>query len=269
MRERIVDWILWSVVLIFACNVVGSATDSCAAIGYDLPEQAQLSADRMFFEAESGEFSASGNVVIQAEGVTFHAPHGTGNVKSKEVHFSGGITIYGDWRGNWLDLSAEQVSFFFSQTPTYIAEGTVRGVLGELYVDVDKFYMKGSDFSALNVRRFEDRELDFVFGAARVDGVVEDGILTTFTAEGSVWLNGRPNADGDVVNIKGDRAVYSAERGSVVLSGNVSAVQGGRTLTAGSLAYFPDSNRIDAFGAYGGPAIIVIDMSQEQQGGQE
>jgi lipopolysaccharide export system protein LptA len=234
----------------------------------NLPDQAQLSADMMFFEADSGEFSASGNVVIHADGVTFHAPRGTGNVKSREVHFSDNITVSGVWRGDWLDLSAGNVSFFFSQTPTYIAEGSVSGVLGKLYIDVDKFYMKGADFSALNVRRFEDRELDVAFGAASVSGVVDGGVLTTFTAEGDVWLNGRPNAVGDAVDIKGDKAVYSLERGSIVMSGNVRATQKGRALDAGSLVYFPDSNRIDAYGAHGAPASIKIDMNLERESRQ-
>ena len=254
--KKIGIWTLWLVVLLFAG----------AAVGDDrLPDQAQLSADRMFFDTESGEFSASGNVVIQADGVTFHASLGTGNVRSKEVHFSDGITASGDWRGDWLDISAGKVSFFFSQTPTYIAEDMVKGVLGKFYVDVDKFYMKGADFSAINVRRFEDRELDVAFGADNAQGVIENGILTTFTARGRAWLNGRSNADGGPVDIKGDNAVYSVERGSVVLSGNVTAVQRGRTLNAGSVVYFPESNRIDAFGAHGGPASITIDMNQERR----
>jgi lipopolysaccharide export system protein LptA len=231
----------------------------------DLPDQAQLSADRMLFEAGSGEFSASGNVVIHAEGLTIHAPLGTGNINSKEVHFSDGITISGDWRGDWVDLSAGKVSFFFGQTPTYIAEGAVNGILGKFYLDVDKFYMKGADFSAINVRRFEDRELGVAFGAANAKGVIDGGVLSTFTAEGRVWLNRRPNAAAGAVDIRGDRAVYSIERGSVVMSGNVRAVQEGRTLTAGSLVYFPHNNRIDAFGAQEGPASITIDLSRERR----
>ena len=80
--KKIGIWALWLIVLLFAGVTAGRAADVD-----DLPDQAQLSADRMLFEAESGEFSASGNVVIQADGVTFRAPLGTGNVKSKEVHF--------------------------------------------------------------------------------------------------------------------------------------------------------------------------------------
>jgi len=240
-----------------------------AAAGDDLPDQAQLSADVMLFNTETGDFSASGNVVIEADGLTAHAPLGRGNVQNREVHFSDGITVSGVWRGDWIDLSAESVSLFFNQTPTYIAEGMVNGILGKIYLDVDKFYMKGADFSALNVRRLEDRELQIALSAERVSGIIEDGTLASFTAEERVWLDGQPRAGSGPVDIRGDRAVYSVERGSVVMSGNVRAVQQGRVLTAGSLVYFPDSNRIDAYGdARGGPASITIDMNQERQEGR-
>lgn len=250
-------------IILSLCLVV--SLFSGAAMGGSLPDQAQLSAEIMLFNTETGDFSASGNVVIKADGLTAHAPQGRGNIQSKEVHFWDGITLYGDWRGDWLDLSAETVSFFFGQTPTYIAEGMVNGVLGKFFLDVDKFYMKGADFSALRVRRFEDRELGIAFGADRASGIIDGGILNTFTAEGRVWLRGRASAAGGAVDIRGDRAVYSVYRGTVVMSGNVRAVQEGRTLTAGSLVYFPRSNRIDAHGAQGGPASITIDLSRERQ----
>ena len=256
--------------IVFGVLCLGILLFAVAAGGNNLPDQAQLSADRMMFEAENGDFSAIGNVVIRADGLTFRAPKGTGNVKSREVHFFDGVMVSGDWRGEWLDISAAKVSFFFGQTPTYIAEGEVKGVYGKFYVDVDKFYMKGADFAAVNVRRFEDRKMDVVFGAANVKGIVDGGIMTTFTADGNMWLNGRPDAGGDAVDIKGDKAVYSVERGSVVISGNVKAVQRGRTLTAGSIVYFPDSNRIDAYGGESGDrANITIDMKQERQEGRQ
>jgi len=251
-------------IILSLCLVV--SLFSGAAMGGSLPDQAQLSAEIMLFNTETGDFSASGNVVIKADGLTAHAPQGRGNIQSKEVHFWDGITLYGDWRGDWLDLSAETVSFFFGQTPTYIAEGMVNGLLGNLHLDVDKFYMKGTEFSAVNVHRIEDREQQIALSAHRVDGTIAGGILTTFTAQGRVWLDGQPRAGGGAVDIRGDKAVYSVERGSVVVSGNVHATQQGRVLTAGSIVYFPDANRIDAYGdTYGGPASITIDIARERQ----
>ncbi|MDR1979806.1 MAG: hypothetical protein LBQ42_13805 [Synergistaceae bacterium] len=235
--------------------------------------EAQLSADRMRFDSQSGDFLATGNVTIQADGLTVHAPRGAGNVRNKEVRFAEGIVASGDWQGEWIDLAAGSIALFFAQTPTYIAENGVKGDVGRISVDADKLYMKGADISALNVRHLEDRESDIAFGAESVRGTLSDGVLTSLTAERNVWLRGRPNAVGDTVDIRGDTAVYSVERGSVVLSGNVRAVQGGRVLTSQSLVYFPGDNRIDAIGGVdlkgkGGmtPARITIDLSREKQG---
>jgi lipopolysaccharide assembly outer membrane protein LptD (OstA) len=237
-----------------------------------MPDEAQLSADRMRFDFQSGDFLATGNVTIQADGLTVYAPRGTGNVKDKIIRFEEGIITSGDWQGEWIDLTAGSIELFFAQTPTYIAEGAVKGDIGKISVDADKFYMKGEDISALNVRRLEDREADIAFGAESVQGTLQEGVLTSLTAERNVWLKGRPNAANETVDIRGDTAVYSVERGSIVLNGNVKAVQKGRVLTSQSLVYFPGDNRIDAIGGVdltgsGGanPARITIDLNQEKQ----
>jgi lipopolysaccharide export system protein LptA len=235
----------------------------------EIPNDAQITADRMRFDSQSGDFLASGNVVIQAGGLTAHAPKGTGNIQNKEVHFTEGVLVSGDWQGDWVDLSSRAASLFFAQTPTYIAEGNVKGEFGKIWIDADKLYMKGDDIAALNVRRLEDREKDVVFGAEDVKGTLQKGVLSSMTAKRSVWLRGRPNSAGDAVDIRGDTAVYSVERGSVVISGGVKAIQKGRTLTSRSIVYFPNSNRVEAMGGIsegqGAPARITIDMGQEKR----
>ncbi|MDR2180912.1 MAG: hypothetical protein LBP21_11445 [Synergistaceae bacterium] len=237
-----------------------------------MPDEAQLSADRMRFDSQSGDFLATGNVTIQADGLTVYAPRGAGNVKNKEIRFMEGILASGDWQGQWIDLAAGSIELFFAQTPTYIAEGTVKGDIGKISVDADKFYMKGTVISALNVRLLEDREANVAFGAASVRGTLLEGVLASLTAEGGVWLRGRPNTVEEAVDIRADTAVYSVERGSVVLNGNIKAIQKGRVLTSQSLVYFPGENRIDAIGGVdlkgsGGanPARITIDLNQEKQ----
>ena len=235
----------------------------------EIPDDAQITADRMRFDSQSGDFLASGNVVVQAGGLTAHAPRGTGNINNKEVHFTEGVLVSGDWQGDWVDLSSWTVSIFFSQTPTYIAEGDVKGEFGKIWIDADKLYMKGENISALNVRRLEDREKDVTFGGQDVKGILKKGVLSSMTAQHAVWLRGRPNSEGEMVDIQGDTAVYSVERGSVVVSGSAKAVQKGRTITSRSLVYFPDTNRFEAVGGIvegqGAPARITIDINQERQ----
>ncbi|MDR1730776.1 MAG: hypothetical protein LBR61_01645 [Synergistaceae bacterium] len=242
------------------------------SLSVETPEEVRLSADRMRFDAQSGDFLATGGVLVQAEGLTLMAPRGTGNVQTKDVYFTEGIVASGDWRGDWIDLKAGAIELHFAQTPTYTAEGKVEGVVGKLSIDADKLYMKGSDISALNVRRLEDLEAGIAFGAGSVRGTLTNGVLTSFTAQKKVWLQGRPSQSGDMVDLRGDMAVYSIERGSVVLSGNVRAVQKGRTLTAPSLVYFPANNRVEAIGGGYSEAgsekervTITIDLKQEKQ----
>jgi lipopolysaccharide export system protein LptA len=250
-----------------------SAAPAQGAFDREGISEAQLSADRMRFDSQSGDFLATGNVVIRVDGLTVRAPRGTGSVETKEVHFTEGIAASGDWRGDSVDLTAGSISLYFAQTPTYIAEDGVKGSVGDIFVDADKFYMKGPDISAKGVRRLENRPLDIVFGAESLQGVISGGELRTLTAQNKVWLRGRPGATGETVDIRGDTAVYSVERGSVVLSGNVRAVQKGRTLTSQSMVYFPAFNRLEAIGGIvregenvnTKPARITIDLKQEER----
>jgi lipopolysaccharide export system protein LptA len=253
--------LLWLIVLV--CGVLLAGAVSSAAPAGD----ARLSADRMRFDSRTGDFLAVGDVLIQTGGLTVRAPRGTGNAERREARFAEGIAASGDWQGDRIDLKAGSLSLYFAQTPTYTAEGNVKGDVGRLSIDADKLYMKGADLSAVGVRRLEDRESGVAFGAARVEGALSDGVLTVLTAKGNVWVRGRPGAKGETVDIWGETAVYSAERGSVVLSGNVRAVQKGRTLASRSLVYFPSDNRLEAVGDRsegGAPARITIDMDREK-----
>jgi lipopolysaccharide export system protein LptA len=237
-----------------------------------MPDEAQLSANRMRFDSTSGDFLVTGDVLIRAGELVVRAQRGTGNARNQEIHFSEGIVASGDWQGQEIDLAAGSISLFFAQTPTYIAEKGVKGVLGKIAIDVEKFYMKGADFSALAVRNLEDREADISFAAENLHGTLSEGVLETLTAKGGVRLKGRPSPAGETMDIRGDAAVYSAERGSVVLSGNVRAVQRSRVLTAQSLVYFPGDNRIEAIGGFSpegvekgaAPVRITINLNAEK-----
>jgi lipopolysaccharide export system protein LptA len=264
---------LFSLLSLSAAPAWPGAEDAEETFGREELSEAQLSADRMRFDSRSGDFLATGSVVIQVDGLTVRAPRGTGNAESKEVHFTEGIEASGDWRGDEVDLTAGTISLYFGQTPTYIAEGGVKGSVGSIFFDADKLYMKGTDISAKGVRRLENRALDITFEAENLQGILVNGDLTSLTAQKKVRLRGRPNSNGEMVDIRGDTAVYSLERGSVVLSGNVRAIQKGRTLTSQSIVYFPANNRLEAIGgvardggnAVAEPARITIDLRKEER----
>lgn len=249
-----------------------------------LPDKASLSANRMRFDSKTGDFLAAGNVVIQADGLTVMSPRGTGNIKRREVLFDEGVTASGDWQGDRIDLRAGSIELSFGEPPVCKITQGVRGGLGTIALDADRMTLIGrgglsgasgedrqTKLWLVNVRRVEDRSKGIAFGAGSVEGLLREGVLLSMTAKSKVWIKGRPNSGGDAVSLSGDRAVYSEERGSVVLSGNVRAVQKGRTLTSDSLVYFPDENRVEALGGVvsrsgtvsADRATITIDLSQE------
>ncbi len=134
---------------------------------------------------------------------------------------------------------------------------------------------KQTKFWLTKVRNFEDRSKGFTFGADNVEGLIRNGDLFEMTAKKGVWLKGKPKARGDAVSLKGDSAVYSLTRGSVVVNGHVVAVQGGRTLKSDSIVYFPDQNRVEALGGVrrnpegkvesADRAEITIDLTRERR----
>ena len=258
------------------------------ALDEQLPETATLSANKMRFDAQTGDFIADGNVTIKAGDLSVSAPVGRGNINRREVHFDQGITASGKWYGDKVNLKAGKLLLSFADIPSCKFQGGVRGGFGTMRLDADRLTLTGagglstptardrqSKFWLVNVRNLEDTSRGLAFGANSVEGLVRNGELYDFTAKRGVWLKGKPKAKGDAVSIKGDNALYSIARGSVVLSGHVVAVQGGRTLRSDSIVYFPEQNRVEAIGGYNrraksgvvssDRAEITIDLSRERK----
>ena len=252
-----------------------------------LPDKATLSANRMRFDSQTGDFLADGNVTITAGGLNIVAPRGTGNVERREVFFEEGIVASGDWMGDRVDLKAGKLSLSFAEAPTCRFQEGVKGGVGAMHLDADRLTLIGlggitgerrsqTKFWLVKARKVEDRSQGLSFGADAMEGILRDGELHTLTADKGVWLQGKPKATGgEAVSLRGTHALYSLERGSVVLSGNVSATQGGRTLKSESIVYFPSQNRVEAMG--GAPTLgskggetptpraeITIDLSREK-----
>lgn len=252
-----------------------------------MPDKAVLAANRMRFDSQTGDFLADGNVTITAGGLNVAAPVGSGNVDRREVNFDQGITASGDWLGDKIDLKAGKLSLSFSDIPTCRFQNGVKGGVGTMRLDADRLTLTGiggiaepskndrqTKFWIVNARSLEDRSKGITFGANSIEGVLRDGDLHDLTAQKSVWLRGRPKAKDDAVNLKGDSALYSLERGSVVVSGHVTAVQGGRTLRSDSIVYFPEQNRVEALGGLSrrrngtvsaDRAEITIDLTRERE----
>jgi len=72
-------------------------------------------------------------------------------------------------------------------------------------------------------------------------------VQSEFTAAGNVYFLSNPK-QGDPTEIRGSKAVYSKARGTLVVSGGVTAVQAARSLKSETLIFFPDRNRVEATG---------------------
>ena len=258
---------IFVLVIIFSCLNFSWPSYS---LDYDeMPESATLSANRMRFDAVTGDFLADGNVIIEAGELKVEAPVGSGNVDRREINFDEG-----------LELS-------FYEIPTCNFLNSVRGGLGTMRLDADRLLLTGlggisdpsetdtqTKFWIINAKKLEDTSKGLSFGANTIEGILRNGDLHEMTADKSVWLKGKPKSKGDAVSLRGDHALYSLERGSVVVSGHVVAVQGGRTLKSDSIVYFPEQNRVEALGGLtkevGGVvstdrAEITIDLSKERK----
>ncbi len=279
---------------IFACVIILACLCSpCYAldeISHDenpngLPDAATLSANRMRFDAETGDFLADGNVTITAGELRVDAPKGAGNVDRREVNFDEGIAASGKWQGDKIDITAGRMLLSFAEVPTCDFQNRVLGEVGTMRLDADWLILtdfggvsKTSDrrtrFIIVKAHKLEDIARGLSFGADTIEGYLQGGNLQEMTAKKNVWLRGQPKANGDPVNIRGDNALYSLARGSVVLSGHVVAVQGGRTLRSDSIVYFPEQNRVEALGGRTRSgngitstdrAVITIDLTRERR----
>jgi lipopolysaccharide assembly outer membrane protein LptD (OstA) len=81
-----------------------------------------------------------------------------------------------------------------------------------------------------------------------VKGAIVEGLLREFEAEGSVKMEIKHAKDGTVTKISGGKALYSKDRGSIVMSGGAVAVQRGRKITAKNVVFYPTTSKIEAKG---------------------
>ena len=231
------------------------------AANSNLPDTAKLSANRMQLDANTGNFLAEGNVSITAGEFRLSAPVASGNVNRKELRFDKGIRASGKWDGDKIDIKAGKVTLTMSGVPTCRFSGGVNGSYGTMRLDADALTITGAGgisspsrsdrqtkFWIVSARNIEDTAQGISFSAGNVEGIVIGGEIHDFTAKKGVQVKGKPKGESEAVTLRGDSVLYSATRGSAVVSGHVVAVQGGRTLKSDSIVYFPTKNRVEALG---------------------
>ncbi len=259
------------IALLLCFSSIGHAEESGGAA---VSEKVTLTAESLRYDPESQRIVAEGNLTIRKGAGRITAERGegrrdgslfilTGNVVAsfpeEELELACAYLTYRA-RDAWLlasgdvsissggdRLKAEMIKYRLGDSVAYEARGDVSILWEGRNLEADSAWREGDDFRARNVRRFEDPKERVSLVAPTVVGRAEKGVLVEVTAEGGIVVEvaGR---DGKPVRIRGAKGIYSIAKGSVVVTGNASAVQAGRTVSAQSLVMNLVTRRIEALG---------------------
>ena len=210
-------------------------------------QEVKLTADSMQYDSASGYFTASENVKILREGIVATAKKAEGNMNGGELNLIGDVHISGVWQDEKVDIKGQVLTGYLRDPRGVSFKGTVQGFWGSRRIDAEDLSTRGETFSVAKLRRYADSAEGLSFSCNSIEGKLKDGEIVEFTAVGAFKFISSPKK-GTPTEIRGDKAVYSKARGSLVVNGNVSAVQNGRSLRSDSLVYFPAQNRIEATG---------------------
>jgi len=211
-------------------------------------DQVSFSSNTMQYDIGAGRFYAEGDVTIKGRGIVIIATQANWQVNSKIFNLTGNITINGTWNGDNVKLSATSATAEFSENPVYILESGISGSLGKIAIDCEYLQMIGENIVAKTVHKLQDQKAGITFSATNINGKIDKGELTQAEAEGNIVIRGTPSKSSGIIELKGKKALYSTERGTVVVSGGVSATQNKRNLKADTIVFFPATNRIEALG---------------------
>ena len=207
----------------------------------------ELSSDKMRYESETGDFWAEGNVKVTRGALAADSQAAEGNMNRREFIMKGGVHVHGAWMEDKVDMKGQTFSGTFLEPQEYFFDGGVKGYWGLREIDADKLRMKGDYFWGTNIRKYSDTKEGYLLVCDTAEGRLSRGVMEEFTASGNVYFLSKPK-NGEPTEIRGKKAVYSRARGTLVVSGGVTAVQAARTLTSETLIFFPDKNRVEATG---------------------
>ena len=224
-------------------------------------ETVSFTSDTMRYDFKAGLFYAEGNVTIKGNDLTIIATHANGDINGRTFNLSGNITINGMWNGDNVNLSAMSATAEIRERPIYTLESGISGSVGKITIDCDFLKMDGDDILAKIVHRLQDGKSGVTFAADNITGKIKEGELMQAEADGDIIVLGSPSKSGGTVELRGKKAIYSVERGTIVVSGGVTAKQNRRTLRADSIVYIPDANIMEALG---GRPRITVDIDDER-----
>lgn len=270
------------------------------------PVATQLTADAMDYDMESGEFKAQGHVTLKREDVTLTSAYGEASTKTQKARLWRSVRAFGTYRGEKLEAACAELTADFSVPGgSYAMAGGVDASFGSRVLRAATARLSGRSFSAERVTHFEDKDRRLVMtcgalkgdydaeglraaeGKESVSVVQEDEQKISrlwcdelsysreddaLTGTGSAKIHVRPqNGKTSDTTIECDKLVYSVSGNVVTATGSARAVQNGRSITAQTLVYHPDTGRIEARGT---PRISVelsggAPASADKKGGKK
>lgn len=245
-------------------------------------QRGSLSAYTINYNSNTGEVEASGNVVLTRGKSTVRGESGGGTISSGVFEIRGGVTgVFPEYDA---DLKTAD-SLKWTEGRARTSSGTIevigkvhitRGINGFLranYVrwelDTENYWVRGNvnirdegrilraaeakrtgdTFYGVKVTRYEDSAQRIGMAADRIDGKIKGGEVQESVAEGNVVMD-QIDEEGLKTVVTGDRAVYTKELNTVVVSGNAKAVRSdGNTVNAEKLILHVDTNKIEAVGS--------------------
>ena len=243
--------------------------------------ESSMSADNINYNINTKKITATGNVVINRKDFTLWGDRGEGSTENQEFILKGNVR--GSFTSQKVDLvKAESVKWIGASSgksegiaeasgnvlikrgekeklkadyvrwklgsSDYIARGNVNADLKDHLLESQEVGRSGDRFWGNKVKRYENRVKRIGLTADAVEGKISGGQVAEFIATDNVIVD-YLDKDGLKTTVSGAKAVYSKDRGTVVISGGAKAVRGdGKTVTSDTVVLHEDSKIIEAIG---------------------
>jgi len=212
-----------------------------------LSAEMSLTSDQLEYNPEQEKVFASGNVHFSRNGLDIYSERCEGAIDGSYALFWDKLKGEGTLEGESLRFSADFLEARFGEDPYYAFKGKVDAVFGSKELKADMVELSGDVLNAENLEHFRDEVSGISVSGDHFHGRMEKGLILEFTITQKVRIL-LSDGTGKETLVQGQKAIYSKERGSLVVSGNARAVQGNRKITAENLVVFPESDRIEAKG---------------------
>ncbi len=206
-----------------------------------------LTSDQLEYDPAQEKVFAKGNVHFVREGFHVYASNCEGTVDGSQVLFWENLRGEGILEGEKVAFKADFLEVTFGDTTYYALRGQVDALIGSREIKASLLELSGDIFKSSDVQKFTDKDSRISFSGKELQGRMEGSRISEMDIRGDVRIILEEDA-GNLTIVQGDSALYSLERGSLVVSGNARAIQGEQKITAESLVVFPESRRIEAKG---------------------